>query len=199
MGCAVHTVRPVHNYLVNLLHALDKAFFQVIELLDILIIMLIHDLCSLRNSCNTGHVLGPGTHTALLASAKHDGFKLHVAVHIKESDSLRSVYLVSADREHINIHLFRINSGLAEALYRIDMEKKLRIHFLNQCTGLCNGLLRTDLIIRIHNGNQYGLSGNSALQIFKADTALLIHRQIGYPEALFLQIFHCLQNGRMFN
>ena len=39
----------------------------------------------------------------------------------------------------------------------------------------------------------------AVLQILKTDAALLIHRQIGYPVTLLLQIFHRLQNCRMFN
>ena len=127
MGCAIHTVRAVHDHPVDLLHTLNKAFLKVIKLLYILIVIVIHDLCGFRNSCNTGHILSTGTHAALLAAAKYDGFKLHMAVNIKEANSFRSVDLVSADREHINIHPFRINSGLAKPLHGIHMEQNVLV------------------------------------------------------------------------
>ena len=82
----------------------------------------------------------------------YEGADFHTLSDVKEADSFRSVNLMTAGTEHINIALIHIDRDLAKCLYGICVEQNPI--FFCDASNLLDRLDRSDLIVCKHNGNQ---------------------------------------------
>ena len=79
----------------------------------------------------------------------HKGADLHPFSDIKEADSLRTVQLMSACAEHIDVKFLHIDGNMSVGLNRICMEQDPL--FFGNSAYLLYGLYGSDLIIGKHN------------------------------------------------
>ena len=86
------------------------------------------------------------------------GPDLYAGADIKESDSLRSVYLMGAGAHHVNMIFVHINGHMAVCLHRICVEGDPVL--LCDFTDFPDRLDDTDLVIGKHDGNQNGIRTN---------------------------------------
>ena len=189
----------VDNHMIQLLNSLYKCFFQLIQLCHILVELPIHKLYRLGKSCNSRNIFRAGTDSVLLSASKQNRFQLYLLIHIQKAGSLRAMDLVSADRQHIDLQLFRKNPVFSIPLDCIHMKQDPGIFPLDQRPCLCNGLHGSHFIVCMHNGYQYSFACDRPFQILQADTALFINRKIRHPKTFLLQVLHSLQDCRMLN
>lgn len=64
----------------------------------------------------------PARRFSFLRTAVYEGADFHTLSDVKEADSFRSVNLMTAGTEHINIALIHIDRDLAKCLYGICVE-----------------------------------------------------------------------------
>ena len=86
---------------------------------------------------------------AFLCAAVDKGTDLDTFSDIHKSDTFRSVDLVSACAQHIDIHRLNIDRHMAESLYCICVEQYAV--FFRDLSDLRDRLDRSDLIIGKHN------------------------------------------------
>ena len=87
-------------------------------------------------------------------------------------------------------------AGLAKAVELVyknldqDTEKlyHIGVNRFDQRSCLRYGLQGANLVIGMHNGNQYGFSRDRPLQILCPDASFCIHRQVSHAKSLFLQM-----------
>ena len=84
-----------------------------------------------------------------------------------------------------------------EPLHRIRVEQNIAVISFYDINCFLYRLDRAHFIVHIHDRYQDRIRTQRLAQLFQSDQAVGIHRQIGNPESLFLQILHRIQYGRM--
>ena len=157
---------------------------------------LVCTLCCKTVAYDTRNVLCTRTTFSLLCSAVYEGADLNALTNIEEADSLRSVDLMSAGAEHIDIELIYIDRDLSECLNSVCMEQDSMLTC--NLSDLFQRLKSTDLVIGCHNRNQDGLRCDRFLKLIQIDETVLINIKIcDLRSALFLQILAGMENGMM--
>ena len=155
--------------------------------------------CRTTKSGDSRHIICPGTHPFLLASAQDQRMDLHSVSNIKESNSFWSMQLMSADREHINAKFFRINTVLSIGLDCIHMPECLWIFFFDDLPDLFDRLQSPDLIIDIHGGHQDRIFPDRIGKLLKIYSSIAVYRYVTDLKSLLLKIDHRLDHGSMFD
>jgi len=114
---------------------------------------------------------------------------------IKEADSLRSVQLVPAGAEHIDMTFIHIDRQLAISLYCVRMEQDIVSG--RDFTDFLNGLDCANFIIGKHDGNQDSVRPDGFFQLVQLYYTIFVHIYISNFTALLLQIFTGMENGVM--
>ena len=70
-----------------------------------------------------------------------------LATHIQRADALWSIYLVSAHRKQVNIHLINVDRNFPDTLSRISVEENLV--FTAYFSNLFDGLHHANLIVHV--------------------------------------------------
>ena len=154
-------------------------------------------LYSLAQTYDARHVFGTCTTLTLLTASVNEGTQFQALADIQETDSFRTVQLMSAGAEHINLILIYIDRNLAESLYRIGMEKNAMLFC--DSSNLLNRLNGADLIVCKHNGNQNSGRTDCLFQFLQLYHTVLIHVQISYLKTILLQPFAGMQNRMVLN
>ena len=142
------------------------------------------------HACDPRNIFRTGTHAVLLPTAQDLRFQFCLFGYVKQPDSLRPVEFVCADAQQVNAHLLGMDHAVTKALHRIHVEKDLRIFPLEQLSDVLNRLHGTDLVIRMHHRDQYGISGDHTVRCFHLDDTVTVYRPAGHFKALALQMFH---------
>ena len=159
--------------------------------------MLVKQLGSPGHTGCSGHIVCTRAHILLLPTAVEQGMDLHLVPHIQDTDSLWPMDLMATDAHKVNPHFPGIYPCLAKSLYSIYMKQGTGIEPFDQSAHLCNGLQGPHLIVGVHDGHQNGIRANGPLQVIQGNLSVCIDWQIGNTISLCLQIFACLENGRM--
>ena len=126
----------------------------------------------------------------------YEGADLNALTDIEEADSLRSVDLMSAGAEHIDIELIYIDRDLAECLNSICMEQDSML--MCDLSDLFQRLKSTNLIVCSHNRDQDGLRCDGFLKFIQVNETVLIHIQIcDLRTALFFKVFAGMKDCMM--
>ena len=125
------------------------------------------------------------------------GADLNPLADIKEPDSFRSVQLMTAGTQHIDLTLIYIDRYLSKCLNCIRMEQHTML--FRDGTDLFDRFDGTDLIVGEHNGNQDRIRANRRFQLIQLHKSVLIHIQIRHFIAAFLEIFPGMKNRMMLN
>ena len=89
------------------------------------------------------------------------GTDLYGVTDIKETDTFRSVQLMSACTQKVNVHVLNINRNMSVGLHGIRMEQNMM--FLRNLSHLFDRLDGSDFIIGRHHRNQNGIRADSLL------------------------------------
>ena len=84
---------------------------------------------------------------------------------------------------------------VSDGLNRVGMKKDAL--FLAYFGDLGNGLHRSYLIVRGHDGYKRRIVANSLFELLGADNAVFVNRQKGYFKALFFQCIKRMEYGVM--
>ena len=157
---------------------------------------LVCTLCCKTVSYDTRNVLCTCTTFSLLCSAMYEGADLNTLTDIEEADSLRSVDLMSAGAEHINIELIYIDRDLAECLNSVCMEQDSML--MCDLSDLFQRLKSTNLIVCSHNRDQDGLRCNGFLKLIQVNETILIYIQVcDLGTTLFFKVLAGMKDGMM--
>ena len=128
----------------------------------------------------------------------YKGTDLDTFTDVEETDSLRSVDLMSTGAEHINVKLIYIDRDLSECLNSVCMEQDSML--MCDLSDLFQRLKSTDLIVCSHNRDQDGLRCNGFLKLIQINESVLIYIQIcDLRTALFFKVFTGMKDGMMLN
>ena len=126
----------------------------------------------------------------------YEGADLNTLTDIEEADSLRSVDLMSAGAEHINIELIYIDRDLAECLNSVCMEQDSML--MCDLSDLFQRLKSTNLIVCSHNRDQDGLRCNGFLKLIQVNETILIYIQVcDLGTTLFFKVLAGMKDGMM--
>ena len=151
--------------------------------------------CSLSISDDTRYILRTRTALALLCSAMNERTDFYTLTDVEETDSLRTVQLMSAGAEHIDVALIYIDRHLAISLHCIGVEQNAV--FLCDLTDLFDRLNGSDLIVCKHNRDQDRIRTDCFLQFIKLYDTIFIYIKVSDLIAALLQIFTGMQNCMM--
>ena len=115
---------------------------------------------------------------------------------IERADALRGVKLVAGKREHVDVFVLDVDRDVADRLHRVGVEQDA-VLFADR-TDLGDGLDRTDLIVRVHDGHERRLVRDRSFQLFRDDDPVFMHVQISDREALFFQSRAGVEHGVVF-
>ena len=178
-------------------HAQNQVISQLSFFLRTFFHRLHRQLCGCAIADDTRNILCTGTAFSLLRSAVYKGLDLHTFANIEETDSFRSMQLVSAGTEHVNMQFIHIDGHLSKSLHRIGVEQNSM--FMGNLTNLPDGLDGTDLIIGKHYRYQNGIRADRVFQILQFDHTKFIDIQISDLISPLFQIFTGVQNRVMLN
>src|SRR6202035_1738604 len=114
-----------------------------------------------------------------MAAAIDDGGKLDTrvaATNVKRTDSLRAIDLVPGDRQQVDIVLLDVYWDFANSLHTIDGKDNAVL--LGNLADFRHRIDDANLIVGIHDGDQYRLRRNRFAHVFRIDAAIALHRQI---------------------
>ena len=120
--------------------------------------------------------LGARPPTALLSAAVDQWLEAHAAPHIECSDALRGVHLVAGDGQQIGGHPLDVHGDLAHRLGCVGVKENF-VFPSDSADGL-DGLDRSHLIVRVHDGNEDGVRPNGPTDVVWIDHPRPIHRYV---------------------
>ena len=121
----------------------------------------------------------------------------HSFSYIHYPDTLRTIKLVSACRQQINIHLVNINWYMSICLNCICMEKYS--FFMCYFTDFCNRLYCSYFIICCHYWNKNCIFSYWFFKFIQSYFAIWINIQICYIKSMSFKIFTCMKHCMMLN
>src|ERR1700730_1202730 len=157
---------------------------------------LLAKLTSLTEAHDARHVERAGTHAALVAAAIDDSGELNAgiaAANVQRADALGAVNLVAADGQHVDVVLLDIHRNLAYRLHAIGGEENAV--FLGDFADFGDGIDDADFVVGVHDGDKDGGRADGGFQLIQVDPSVLLHRQIGDFEAVFLKAFASVQDS----
>ena len=155
--------------------------------------------CRKSHTCDSGNIVGSGTHILLLSASIDHGSQADLLIHVKESNSLRSVNLVTGYREHIDILLLGTYGQFSVGLDCICVEPGVGITYLNQLSYFFHRLYGTDLIVHMHDGNKDGIMSYGSSQVIEIYMSFTVYRKISDLVSKFCQCIQRLVDGCMLN
>ena len=101
------------------------------------------------------HIQRARAPSSLLCAAVNQREKPHIFSNIENPHALRTVQFVPAGGQQVDVHLLHMKGNVTVRLHRIRVKKDspLTCHL----PDLRNRLDGSDLIVRRHHGNQYGI------------------------------------------
>ena len=141
------------------------------------------------------HIQRARPHAALMPAAVHLRRQLHARIaapHIKRAHALRPVHFVRADRHQIDVVVDHVHRNLADRLRAVGM--KQHAAFAGDLADLANRLQHADFVIGVHDADQDRFVRDRGLQLIQIHQAVLLHRQIRHPRAVFFQPLAGVEN-----
>src|SRR5579864_784644 len=157
---------------------------------------LLAKLAGFAEADDAGHVERAGTHAAFVAAAIDDGGELHArvaATNIQRANALGTVNFVAADGQQVNIVFLHVHGNFAHGLHAVHGEENAV--FFGDFANFGDWVDHPDFVVRIHDGNQDSGRPDSGFQLIQADSAVLLHWQIGDFKTLFFEALTGVQDG----
>mmetsp|Transcript_15032 Transcript_15032/g.35474 ORF Transcript_15032/g.35474 Transcript_15032/m.35474 type:complete len:690 (-) Transcript_15032:2922-4991(-) len=174
---------------------LHEAVVQCADALAFRAHLLAGDAEGLTHADDLVHRQRAGAHTALVAAAVHLRFQAHarLATHVERANALGAVGLVRGQAHQIDGQMGQIDLDLAGGLGRVDVEDDAAL--AAQRAQRDDVLDDADLVVDVHDRGQDGVRAKRGLEGGQVDEAVRQHVEIGYVEALALQLAHRVQHG----
>ena len=189
--------RTVHLRTLDQAHSLREPVPDLPHALRAGLSFRVHDAHGLREPRDPGHVLRPGAHAVLLAAAQNERLKADRVRHIKETDALRAVDLMTARAQEVDPLLLRTDRILPERLDRVDVEHGFRSQLVHQFRDLRDRLDRSDLVINIHDRDQDRIRPQRLPQSLQIDDAAAVDRDSRHFVPFLLKGLHRLRDRVM--
>ena len=124
-----------------------------------------------------------------------------LATNVERADTFRTVYLVSGNREQVDVVRLYVHGNFSDGLHGVHVEENAA--FLGDFPDFADRLDNADFVVRVHRRDQNRLRDNRAAEIVERDATFLIDRKVGDLIALVLKplatIEHRLVLGHLCN
>ena len=164
---------------------LDELVRQLFDIAHLLFHALDGFLHRRRQADAARGVLGARAQAALLAAAVYQRLKRNALLDVQHADAARAAELVRGQGQHVNAHFLHVDRHVADRLHRVRVEP--RADCMREFCDLLDRLDGADLVVRCHDGDERGILGEFALELFEIHMAFLVHVQIGDAVAFLLQ------------
>ncbi len=154
------------------------------------------DLARLAQANDARHVQRAAAHAALVTAAVDLLGQLNARIappHVQGAHSLRSINLVPAQGEKVDVIGLYIYRNLAHRLNGVGVEDHALL--TAQLADLPDGLNDANFVVGVHDAHQDGFAVQGTLQVFDIDQAIGLDRQVGDPVAGLLQPLAGIQGG----
>jgi hypothetical protein len=123
-----------------------------------------------------------------LTATVNDGLEAHTRPppHVERTNTLRSVHLVAADAQQVNVHRVHVDRNLADRLRRVRV--KVDLARAAHAADLGHRLNDADLIVDEHARHERRVGPNRGLELSEVHEAVALHGQVGHVEALELKL-----------
>ena len=157
-----------------------------------------HDAVGFTHADDLVRRQGAGAHAAFVAATVNLGFETHAGLtaHVKRTDSLGAVDLVTGKAHQIHLQLLHIKIHLPYGLRRVAVED----HALAAAEFADRGnvLNHADFVVDAHHGHQRRIRTNRGFEGLQVEKPVFLHVHIRHFKAFFFEVPHGIQNRLMF-
>ncbi len=155
----------------------------------------LRQFAGLSQGRDPGDVFRSCAPSALVPCAVHEFFKRHVASHVKRSDPLGGINLVSRHGQEVHAELLHGGGDFPRRLGGVGVKKNTALP--GHLRDLFNGLNRSHLVIGVHDRDEDRLRRQDLFERFQVDQPRPVHGNGAHSESHGLKMPADLCDGRM--